>query len=98
MWTPCVLSRLVTYQLPSDKMLEVSQLRAFLKQLKKQQGSIANQLHALEFHVSPLAYVVESLGKSLAFCQSQEVELLQRANSSQLRPDRQMVRYLPAQL
>ena len=72
------LNRPKPYHLPSDKMLEVSQLRTFLKQLKKQHGSIANQLHALEFHVSPLAYVVESLGKSLAFCQSQIQETEQR--------------------
>ncbi|MCB9349600.1 MAG: hypothetical protein H6573_19115 [Lewinellaceae bacterium] len=58
-------------------MLEISQLRTFLKQLKKQHGSIANQLHALEFHVSPLAYVVESLQEP-GFCQSQIQETEQR--------------------
>ena len=59
------------YHLPSDKMLEITQLRVYLKQLKKQQASIANQLHALEFHVRPLAYVRESLKESQALCKRQ---------------------------
>ncbi len=35
------------YHLPSDKMLETSQLRTHLKQLKKQQAALVSQLHAL---------------------------------------------------
>lgn len=65
------LNKPKTYRLPSDKMLEITQLRVYLKQLKKQQASISNQLHALEFHVRPLAYVRESLEESLTLCKRQ---------------------------
>ncbi|MCB9035506.1 MAG: IS110 family transposase [Lewinellaceae bacterium] len=60
-----------SYRIPSDKMLEITQLRVYLKQLKKQQVVISNQLHALEFHVKPLPYVQESLRESLALCKRQ---------------------------
>jgi transposase len=67
-----------TYHLPSDKMLEISQLRTFLKQLKKQQAAISNQLHALEFHVRPLDFVRRELNKSLELCQDQIRQTEQR--------------------
>ena len=66
------------YHLPSDKMLEISQLRVYLKQLKKQQASLVSQLHALEFHVKPLAYVQESLQQSQALCKGQIQETEKR--------------------
>jgi transposase len=59
------------YRMPSDKMLEITQLRVYLKQLKKQQACLVSQLHALEFHVQPLAYVQESLQESQALCKRQ---------------------------
>mgnify|MGYP001168840484 CR=1 FL=1 len=65
------LNKPKAYRLPSDKMLEINQLRVHLKQLKKQQVSISNQLHALALHVKPLAYVQESLEESLALCKRQ---------------------------
>jgi len=65
------LNKPKAYRLPSDKILEVNQLRVFLKQLKKQQVSISNQLHALASHVKPLAYVQESLEGNLALFKRQ---------------------------
>jgi transposase len=65
------LNKPKTYHLPSDKMLEITQLRVYLKQLKKQQATLVSQLHALEFHVKPLAYVRQSLEESLALCKHQ---------------------------
>ena len=59
------------YRIPSDKILEINQLRVYLKQLKKQQACLVSQLHALEFHVQPLAYVQESLQESQALCRRQ---------------------------
>ena len=66
-----MVNKLKTYRMPSDKMLEITQLRVHLKQLKKQQVSLSNQLHALGFHVKPLAYVRESLNESLTLCKRQ---------------------------
>ena len=66
------------YHLPSDKMLEITQLRVHLKQLKKQQAALVSQLHALEFHVRPLAYVRDSLQESLALCRRQIQDTEQR--------------------
>lgn len=66
------------YHLPSDKMLEITQLRVHLKQLKKQQAALVSQLHALEFHVRPLDYVRDSLQEILALCRRQIQDTEQR--------------------
>lgn len=60
-----------TFQPPSDTLLKIKQLRTYLRQLKKQKTILANQLHALEFHVQPMEFVVRSLQESLQLCEQQ---------------------------
>ena len=66
------------YRPPSDKMLEISQLRVFLTQLKKQRSALISQLHALSFHVQPLDFVQQKLQENLQRCNQQIAETEQQ--------------------
>ncbi len=59
------------YQLPSNKQFEINQLRTLYRQLKKQRRTLLNQLHAMEFQVLPLDFVIQTLQQSLTLCQQQ---------------------------
>lgn len=67
-----------TFQPPSDTMLKIKQLRTFLRQIKKQRAAISNQLHALEFHVQPMDFVLQSLRESLQLCDRQMKQTQER--------------------
>jgi transposase len=66
------------YEMPSHKLLEIRQLRVLLKQLKKQQGIILNQLHALGYHASPLGLAKEVHEKNLSSFKDQIKEVEKR--------------------
>jgi transposase len=67
-----------TFRLPSNKILDISQLRTLLRQLKKQLGSVNNQLHALQYHVRPMDLVLEKLNELRQLIEQQIKEVQQQ--------------------
>ena len=72
------LNRPKLFKMPSDKMLEISQLRTFLTQLKKQRSMLLSQLHALERHDQPLGFIVQTTQENLRRCEQQIAETEKR--------------------
>lgn len=65
------------FHMPSDKILDITQLRTLLRQLKKQLSAINNQLHALDYHVQPLDFVLQKL-KELKEMLEQQIKDVQQ--------------------
>lgn len=53
------------FTLPDENIIKIRQLQNLVIQLKKQQRSIANQLHAIAFHPQPEDFVVNMLNENL---------------------------------
>ena len=68
------------YKLPEAEIVEIKSLRVFLSQLKKQKIQINNQLHAMEYHAAPLAYVVEMMTANLERLKEQIAEVESKVN------------------
>ena len=66
-----MVNRPKCFTMPHQDLLKIRQLQNLVIQLKKQQRSIANQLHALDFHPQPESFVLDMLQQNLDRCEQQ---------------------------